>query len=314
MRSCSDIGGSSHSAHRIFGIVERLRKGYFFPYLLLAPALIFLGLVILYPILSAMQLSFHEVDLFQVGAETTPVTLENFAKLLGSRALWEAGKVSLAYVVVSTVPALLIGMGTALLLNREFVGRSIARMLVFLPWAVPLVVATNIWWWLLDPSFGLVDWVLVRLHILSRPVNWLMEPWPALIAVCLVTIWKGYPFFTIWLLAGLQAIPADFYEAAKIDGAGAFACFRYITVPALRPVISLATLINALWTFREFTVIWVLTRGGPVRATETLAIWTYREAFGNYNMGFAAAIGMLTLAISVLGSIAFIRLSTEEFY
>jgi multiple sugar transport system permease protein len=285
-----------------------------FAYLLLAPAILTLAIVVLYPVLAGIDISFRKVDIYSPGVSRGPLTLANYFRLFETTGFWLAVRVSITYVVISIGFSLLIGFGTALLLNQRFRGRTVARMLAVMPWAVPPVVAVNIWWWILDPSFGLLNWTLLQLGVIAQPVNWIAQPGPAMAAVSMVTIWKGYPFFAVMLLAGLQAIPQDLYDAVAVDGAGRLGTFRHITLPALRGVLSLATLLSVLWVFREFTIIWVLTGGGPIRATETLAIMTYREAFANLRMGFAASIGVVTLLISTIASIFFIRQASREFY
>jgi len=301
-------------AARIPGWLRSLRGPAAFAYLLLAPAVLTLAIVVLYPVITGIDISFRRVEIYSPSAPRGPLTLANYVRLFEAPAFWQAVRVSIAYVIISISFALLIGFGTALLLNQRFRGRTLARTLAVLPWAVPPVVAVNIWWWILDPSYGLLNWILLKVGVIAQPVNWIAQTGPALASVSLVTIWKGYPFFTVMLLAGLQAIPQDLYDAVAVDGAGRVGTFRHITLPALRGVLSLATLLSVLWVFREFTIIWVLTGGGPIRATETLAIMTYREAFANFRMGFAAAIGMVTLVISIVASIFFIRQAGKEFY
>ena len=285
-----------------------------FAYLLLAPAVLTLAIVVLYPVVTAIDISFRKVDIYTPTTPRGPLTLANYVRLFETAGFWQAVQVSVTYVVLSITFALLIGLATALLLNARFRGRTLARMLAVMPWAIPPVVAVNIWWWILDPSFGMLNWVLLQVGVVAKPVNWITSPGPAMAAISMVTIWKGYPFFVVMLLAGLQAIPQDLYDAGAVDGAGRTAAFRHITLPALRGVLSLATLLSVLWIFREFTIIWVLTAGGPIRATETLSIMTYREAFANFRMGFAASIGVVTLIISIIASIFFIRQAGKEFY
>ncbi len=293
---------------------RRLRRPEVFSYLLLAPAILTMVAVVLYPVLTAIDLSFRRVSIFMPSAPRGPLTFDNYVRLFTSPAFWQSMRVSVLYVALSVTFALVIGFGTALLLNQRFRGRALARMLAVLPWAIPPVVAVNIWWWILDPSYGLLNWVLLRIGIIAEPINWVTSPQPALAAVSMVTVWKGYPFFVVMLLAGLQAIPQDLYDAVAVDGGGKLAAFRHITVPGLRHILALATLLTVLWVFREFTFIWVLTGGGPIRATETLAIMTYREAFAFFRMGFAAAIGVVTLLISTVVSVMFIRQAAKEFY
>ncbi len=285
-----------------------------FAYALLLPALALLGLVVAYPLYSGVLLSFEKADFFGSSLAQRGWTLDNFVRVLGSADFLPSLIRSFAYVLIVTAGALTIGLLTALLLNESFRGRPLARMLIALPWAIPLVVATNIWWWLLDPSYGLVNSTLTSLGVSQQPTQWLNDQIPAFIAVCIVTIWKAYPFFTIMLLAGLQGIPKDLYDAASVDGAGTYRRLRHITLPALRAVVPIAVLLNALWVFREFTVIWVLTGGGPVNATETLAIATYRAAFQDFHFTLAAALGVVTLAISLVGSVVAVRFATRDFY
>ena len=178
-----------------------------FAYLLLAPAILTLGMVVLYPVIAGIDISFRKVDIYSPGTSRGPLTFANYIRLFETAGFWQALRVSVVYVVISIGFALLIGFGTALLLNQRFRGRTVARMLVVMPWAVPPVVAVNIWWWILYPSFGLLNWTLLQLGVIAQPVNWIAQPGPAMAAVSMVTIWKGYPFFAVMLLAGLQAIP-----------------------------------------------------------------------------------------------------------
>jgi multiple sugar transport system permease protein len=294
--------------------MRKLWDHHLYPYALLLPVLaVMIGLV-LYPVGSAINLSFRDVDIVRRGRPLGPFTLDNYRKLFKSDDLWPSLRVSLIYVAIVTTSCYLIGLWTAWLLNHNFRGRRIARLVITIPWAIPLVVATNIFWWLFDKTFGIFNYTLVSIGIVDKPIDWFLNPRAAMAAVSITTIWKGYPFFTIMLLAALQAVPAELYDAAKVDGASGWREFTTITLPAIRGVTGIVLLVNSLWVFREFTVIYVLTGGGPAGATETISIWTYLEAFGKFHMGYAAAIGMLTLAISVIASIVFVRLSRSEFY
>lgn len=295
----------------------RLRKlwdHHLYPYALLSPVIVVMIGLVFYPVGSAVNLSFRDVEIVRRGQPLGPATLDNYRELFRSEELSRNLRTSLTYVVIVTTACYFIGLWTAWLLNHHFRGRRLARLLITIPWAIPLVVATNIFWWLFDRTFGLFNYVLVSTGLMDKPLDWFLDSRAAMAAVSITTIWKGYPFFTIMLLAALQGIPAELYDAAKVDGASAWREFRTITLPAIRGVTSIVLLINALWVFREFTVIFLLTGGGPAGATETISIWTYLEAFGNFRMGFASAIGMLTLVISVIASIVFVRMSRSEFY
>lgn len=296
-------------------MVQRvLSHKYTFAYALLLPAVLTVAAVTLWPALQAVNLSFHKVSLPEKGKALGEFTLANYARLISHPDLSRSVSFSLLLTVVTVVLAFLVGLGLAVLLNQPFRGRSVARMLAILPWAVPEVVAANIFWLLLDQAYGPVNYMLMQIGIIKEPVAWFVYSGPAMIGVIMVTLWKGYPFFTMMLLAGLQAIPKDLYEAAEVDGATGLRSFFTITLPALRHIIATASLLSALWVFRSFGIIFLLTGGGPAKTTETLAIWNYREAFSNFNMGFSAAIGAITLVISVVASIFFIRQTRQEFY
>lgn len=210
-------------------------------------------------------------------------------------------------MAVVVAGSLAVGLGTALVVNERFVGRKAARIAVALPWAIPAVMAAVIWWWMFDSSFGVINWFLVKLRLVEAPVAWFNRPGTAFAAIATIMIWKGYPFMSVMLLAGLQAIPTELYEASKADGAGSIARFRYVTLPALRPVMGIALILIVLWVFREFPIIWLITGGGPIGATRTLAVATYETGFKFLRIGEAAALGVITLGISFALSAVLIR-------
>lgn len=281
-------------------------------YWLLAPALLISVAVIAYPILSALDLSFQDIRITELGADRKPWTLANYQVMFGSAEFWRTTWTTVKLVVIVTLGSLLIGMATALLVNQRFRGRKIARILVAMPWAVPTVMAAVTWWWMFDASFGIINWALVRLGILDSPVAWFSSPGLAFTAICVIMIWKVYPFMSVMLLAGMQSLSEDQYDAAKVDGAGAWGRFRYVTLPGLRSVLTIATILIILWAFREFPIIWVITGGGPIGATRTLAIATYEQGFKFYQIGGAAALGMVTLVISLVVSIIIVRRYAQE--
>jgi multiple sugar transport system permease protein len=296
-------------------IRSRQQKQNLLAYLFLTPATLTVLVIIIYPLYVALDLSFRKVRMFQLDMRhTTPISIANYSKMFHSPYFWNSLRVTLAYTVVGVAGALILGMITALLLNKDFRGRQVARLAILLPWAIPGVVATIIATWLFDSSYGVINYILQSLGIISSNVAWLTRARTAFAAVSATTIWKSYPFFTLMLLAGLQAIPKELNEAAVVDGANAYQRFAYITLPALRHVIVIATILNGLWIFKQFEIIYVMTGGGPARATETLAIQIYQEAFKFFNMGYASAIGIFTLLAAMVGVSAMLRLSAKEFY
>jgi multiple sugar transport system permease protein len=243
----------------------------------------------------------------RVGARRLPFTTDNYARLMQSADFWHAASVTLAFVVVVTAACFAVGMAAALLVNRDFPGRRIARLLVALPWAVPEVVAAAIWSWMFDGSFGLVNWLLMQTGLIDAPLPWLAQPHAAFAVCCVVLTWTGYPFVAVMVLAGLQAIPKELYEAAAMDGARGWARFRFITLPSLRPVCMIALVLVVLRIVRDFATVFVITGGGPAGATRSLAIYTYEQAFSFYNIGYAAAVGLVTLLLCAAFSSAVVR-------
>lgn len=272
-----------------------------FGYLILAPAVLLMAALIVYPIVLSVDISFQDVRIAKLG-QSEPWTLANYRWLMSSPELWRALRVTVCLAAVVCVVALLIGLGTALLLNQRFPGRAIARVLVAIPWAVPEVVATVIWAWMLDSSFGVVNWALIRAHIIARPIEFASDPGSAFFAVAAVMVWKGYPLISIMLLAGLQSIPEEYYQAAAVDGASAWRRFVHVTLPGLMPVIIVTLVVTTLWVFRDFAIIQILTKGGPIGSTTTLSILTWEQSFSFFRMGQGAAVGVVTMVICALVS------------
>ncbi|MGI9334517.1 MAG: carbohydrate ABC transporter permease [Gammaproteobacteria bacterium] len=283
-------------------------------YLLLAPAVLLVFAIIVYPLFLSLDLSFQDVRIARIGGARKPFTTGNYEKLFASEDFWQSCWVTLKLITVVTSVCFAVGMATALLVNERFKGRTIARLLVALPWAVPEVVAVVIWWWIFDSSFGLMNWLLVVSGIADKPIAWFSSPGSAFTVIAVVMIWKGYPFVSIMLLAGLQAIPIDYYQAARVDGAGAWQRFVYITLPCLAPVLGVTLVLVVLWVFRDFSIIYILTGGGPYGTTQTLSIMTYEQAFGFHKMGYGAAVGMITLVICLIASRLMVRRVTDSIY
>lgn len=280
-------------------------------YAFLVPALLVLGVMVGYPALGGFWYSFHNK---MIGfANPDFVGLRHYGDLIQDPAVWRAIGRSLLYAVSSVAIKLPLGLGVALLLNQQFFGRGIVRGVVLLPWSLPLVVGVLIWGWMYNDLFGIFNYLLMELHLIREPINFLGDPDLALPSVTLVNIWRGFPFFAINLLAGLQAIPNELYEAATVDGASRWRLFRHITLPGLRSVIMVITLLSFIWTTNDFTSIWVLTRGGPGTATEVFPIITYKIAFMGLELGKAAAIPIMLLPFFTLLIVLLTRsISSQE--
>lgn len=269
------------------------------PLLLLAPALAVTSVIVLLPAAQTVWMSLHDFVLFR--PRRTPfVGLANYATALADPVFWESLATSFVWVTVAVGLQFLLGLATALLLNRNFAWRGVARALVVVPWALPSVIIGLIWTWMLDFNLGLINTLGLRTGLLAHPVAWLSEPATALGAVILAVVWQGFPFFAVTLLAGLQAIPAELYEAAAIDGAGPWQRFRNVTLPGLAAVMATALLLRMIWVANSLDLILVMTGGGPGTATQTLPLHAFLTAWSGGNYGQGAALAML-LTLLLLG-------------
>jgi len=282
------------------------RKLDWFPYILLLPAVVALVIFILYPVVDAIRLSLYESTYADEHARF--VGISNYITMFTSAEFWHSVKVTMIYTVLSVSGAYLIGLCTALIINMHFVGRRLVRLCLILPWAIPQVVVAMLWMLMYDYQYGVLNFFITRLGITQEAISWLGSPSDtiSMAAVTVPTIWRQYPVGTIMLLAGLLMIPDELYEAAAIDGANIIHKFRYITWPGLRPVTTVLILLFIIWSFKRFDLIYLLTQGGPLHATETLTLQTYLQAFQDWHMGYAATIGTFTLIISILFSIIYL--------
>jgi multiple sugar transport system permease protein len=271
------------------------------PWLLLAPALVITVVLVLVPVVETLWLSLHDVILFRP-RQRPFVGLANYAKALADPVFWASLGHSLIWVVSAVSLQFLLGLGAALLLNRPFAWRGLARALVVVPWALPGVIIGLIWTWMLDFNLGVVNELGQRLSLLSERIAFLAQPTTAMAGVILAVVWQGFPFFTVTLLAGLQAIPAELYESAALDGAGAIARFRHVTLPGLSAVIATALLLRMIWVANSLDLILVMTGGGPGTATQTLPLHAFLTAWsgGNYGAGAALAVILTLLLLGVV--------------
>ncbi len=270
------------------------------PWALLAPALVATTLVVLIPVLGTLWMSLHRFVLFQ--PRVMPfIGLANYVSLLADPAFWASLGHSLVWVAAGVSLQFSLGFAAALLLNRRFAWRGLARALIVVPWALPSVIIGLVWTWMLDFNLGVVNTVLQRLGLLAHPIAWLSQPMTAMIAVILALTWQGFPFFAVTLLAGLQGIPREHYEAAAIDGAGAVRSFWHVTLPGLAPVMATALLLRMIWVANSLDLIFIMTGGGPGTATETLPLYAFLKAWTNLDYGYGSALAVvLTVLLLVV--------------
>ena len=282
------------------------------PYLLISPTVILVIGLMVVPI--SIVIGYSLMD--NVITDQTPqfVGIANYLTILAQPAFWNAALNTLIFTVASVVVHMVIGMLFAILLNSKAIGRlprAVFRAIYILPWIFTASVIAVLWRLLLDPS-GVINYLLTSLGILHQAVPWLATPTTALAAVTLINIWSGYPFFMISLLAGLQGVPTELYEAARVDGAGAIRQFRSVTLPALRPIVYSMALLDMLWTTQQFTLIWATTGGGPLETTEVLSTFTYKLAFNSYEFSMASTSAVLILLASLVVAVFYVRRQRRE--
>lgn len=268
----------------------------FVPYLMLAPALGFILTFILYPLGLNFSTSFqHRV--FTEPMANRFVGLANYVKIATDPTFWLVLRQSALWVTGSLAFQFLLGLALALLLNERFPARGLYRSLILSPWAVSGVIIAIMWKWMYNPQVGVLNEILVRLGLVSHRLAFLADPSTALPAVIFTNIWRGTPFFAVMLLAALQAVPKELYEAAAMDGAGPWQRFLHVTLPSIVPMIFAALLLRTIWIFNDVDLIFVMTDGGPVRASETLATFLYKKASRDLDFGMGSALAMVMFAI-----------------
>ena len=280
-------------------------------YAFLWPALLMLGLLLVYPLLQVLRMSFNQVSL----QKETWVGLENYAELLQTSLFWKVLWQTILFTAGSVTMHVLIGLGLALLLHAKINIRirNFTRGLLIIPWLLAPTVAGMIWVLMLAP-FGVVNGLLASVGALdpSATISWLGSPETSLLSVTAMNVWRAFPFFMVMLLAGLQAIPEELYEAADIDGTTPLAKFWYITLPGLRGVLTTVVLLDSIWTFRAFDPVYVMTGGGPIHSSEVLATAIYFDAFQKLKFGYASAEAVVMFLILFTVSAVYVRRAVRE--
>jgi multiple sugar transport system permease protein len=263
---------------------------------------VFLMAIVIYPLVDAFRISLFR----EVGVNVRYEGLGNYRRLLQSNVFWHGLQVSAIYTVASVALHLVVGLPAALFLSRVRRGRKALRLLLLVPWMVAEVYGATMWVWMLDPNFGVLNYMLRGAGIIRQYQAWLGQPGLALTSVILVDAWRGFPFVTLLLLAGLMTIPMEEYEAAAIDGAGRLQQLRYVTLPHLVEILGVSTTLDVINTIRRFGIIAVMTKGGPVDATEALPMLIYNSAFVANDFGRVAATGVLLLFVLLVLSALYI--------
>ncbi|MDA8195371.1 MAG: sugar ABC transporter permease [Thermaerobacter sp.] len=279
--------------------VARARVGY----LLEVPALLALGAIAIYPLLFNLWLSTRN-DVLINPAATRGVGLGNYVTLIQSATFWHDLGRTLFFMVVSVTLEFLVGLGLALVVHREFKARGLVRASILIPWAIPTAVSALLWKMFFDLRSGFVDFALHSLHLPGSQLVWFNSPTLAWVPIIMSDMWKNTPFIALLLLAGLQTIPQELYESARIDGAGGFQAFWAITLPSLRPSIMVALIFRTLSALLVFDAVYVMTGGGPGRATEVVAYYNWSKFMVSLNFGYGATIAVsITLIALVLAGL-----------
>lgn len=272
------------------------------PYGFAAAAALYLILFTGVPLFKGIDLSFTNTRLLNPRGGIY-IGFENYRNLLGSRAFRSSVLTTLIYTAGTVVFSLTIGTAAALVVNSRFPGRTLARAVLTFPWAVPTVAVVLVFRWIYNDANGVANSITSALGLGTQ--GWLTNPDMGMIAVLIPTVWKVTPFVMLVVLAALQSIPEELHEACRVDGADSLSTFKAVVLPALMPTLRVAALLMTIWSFRRFEIIWLLTGGGPVDATNTIVINVYRQAFANSQLGLAAAVGVLGLVLSLVVTVVY---------
>lgn len=279
-----------------------------FPFLMLAPAVICIFTVCIYPVFSGIYMSFTNASLMRPGVAKF-VGLKNFINVLTDTEFTQALGFTLVYAFSTVILSYLLGLVCALLMNRNFRGKGILRTMFLTPWIVPVVVGATAWQWILNDQFGMVNQLLKGMSLIDKPILFLGNINSARITAILFATWKAFPFMAVVLLSSLQAVPEDVYEAGEIDGAGGWQKFLHITLPLIRHESMLVLLLQSMWMINNFDNIYLLTKGGPAMATQVMSIYSYNTAFYRSSMGYASAISVMMMLFMIVLSIVYFSIN-----
>ncbi len=280
-----------------------------FALLLVLPALVLFALIIVYPLVNSMYIGLLDKSLVIPGSEF--VGLENVRKVF-QRDLGLLLKNTLIFTIWATLLPFVFGFGVALILNNAIKGQAFWRGAFLLPWLIPGVIVSFLWLWIFNANYGVLNGLLRSMGIIDSNINWLGSRTMAMTAVIIAKSWQTFPWIMVMMLAGLQTVPRDLVEAAAIDGAGRWKTFRNVTIPQLRGIASVVLLLSFIWNFQHFENIYVMTGGGPAKATTTFSIAVYQTAFQAFDLGRAGAIGIWWMALLSLLVFGYLRFSMNE--
>ena len=276
-----------------------------------APVMILLLLMFGYPLIKSIIMSFQDYKLSRLD-KVSWNNFKNYAAMFSDKNFGLLLKNSLLYVISAVLAQFLLGLGLALALNGKFKGRGIYQSIVFLPWAFSAFVVGLLFRWSFNGEYGVVNDVLKKLGLIDTGISWLGTPGLSLLVVIFAMIWIGIPFFGINILAALQSVPSDIYEAADMDGCGTIRKFFTLTLPYIKPTIIMTILLRTIWIFNSFDLVVIITEGGPANYSQTLPSYMYTQAFASYDFGLAGAFGVLLMVILTLYALIFLRITKYD--
>lgn len=280
-------------------------KKNFFPIALILPSVILIGTLTIFPIFYNVYLSFYQKHAFLNVQKF--VLFSNYTSLLSDAEFWDSFKNGIIYSLSTIFLQIALGLSCALLLNEKFKGRNFFRGALLFPYLIPTIVVVILWKWLLNSSYGLIRYLMEVLHITSEPIVWFSEE-NIMLTLILVSVWQFFPFVLVTILARLQTIPEELYNAAKVDGASAFSRFIHITLPQLKNVLLTIILLRSIWMFTKFDTVWLLAGSESIgKYIQTLPVYTFRKTFIYLEAGAGAALSVVMLAILLSGTIIYIR-------
>src|SRR5580704_2767399 len=284
--------GMAQPSRRTFSLSGWLDREAVFSWLMMALPLLFLAAMVGYPLFYGVLLSLQERV---IGRPGHFIGLQNFITDFHDPIFWRVTINTFIYTIAATLLKMVAGLGLALAMNQQFRGRNLIRALLLLPFIVPTVLSTVAWMWMLDPAFSVVNRLWIGVGLRPPGPSWLGNPTLAMFSLIMINTWRGLPFYGITLLAGLQTVPPELYEAATIDGASSWHRFRFVTLPLIQPVILIVTLFSIIFTFADFQLVYVLTHGGPQNATNLFATYAFDIGMGAGQLGLGASVALMML-------------------
>ena len=293
------------------GAGRRPVRRFLLPYLLVLPILVYEGILLVYPIVRGVVGSFQSIEL---ATNVAPewVGLKNYQRMLSDPEFWKVMQTTLLFTGLVILTAISAGLLTALLFIRSFRLRPVARGILMMPWAMPEVPVVMIFIWILNPQFGVINIFARMIPGVDQNPQWLLDPVLAMLWMVLIASWKAFPFYSLVILAALQAIPEEIFEAARVDGANWLQLFRHITLPGIGTTLELLVVLACIFSFKQFTLIYLMTGGGPSGATETIVIRIYNTAFRFYDYSYATALGVAGFVVSLVIAFFFVILQARR--